>query len=71
LLKDIEKVLRKPIPQLPLPHFKRAQPQPEREQRHHAPKPAHSQSKPQQPHGQQRNNRRRRWNRSRPQASAR
>jgi ATP-dependent RNA helicase RhlE len=29
LLKDIEKVLRKPIPQLPLPHFPRAQPQPQ------------------------------------------
>ena len=30
LLKDIEKVLRKPIPQLPLPHFARSQPQPQR-----------------------------------------
>ncbi len=30
LLKDIEKVLRKQIPQLPLPHFPRAQPQPQR-----------------------------------------
>jgi ATP-dependent RNA helicase RhlE len=86
LLKDIEKVLRKPIPQLPLPHFKRAQPQPQRqsapaqqrqpESRPHAHKQSHGQShshskQPQQPQGQ-RNNRRRRWqNRSRPQASAR
>jgi len=83
LLKDIEKVLRKPIPQLPLPHFKRAQPQPQREQRQpapaqqrqpesrpHAHKQSHSHSK-QQPQGQ-RNNRRRSWkSRSRPQASAR
>jgi ATP-dependent RNA helicase RhlE len=85
LLKDIEKVLRKPIPQLSLPHFKRAQPQPQRQQhapaqqrqaesRPHAHKqahgPSHSHSK-QQPQGQ-RNNRSRRWkNRSRPQASAR
>ena len=68
LLKDIEKVLRKPIPQLPVPHFKRAQPQPQREPA--APTQRHSQPKQQQPHGQ-RNNRRRRWNRSRPQASAR
>jgi ATP-dependent RNA helicase RhlE len=30
LMKDIEKVLRKPIPQLALPHFRRAQPQPQR-----------------------------------------
>ena len=81
LLKDIEKVLRKPIPQLPLPHFKRAQPQPQREQRQpapasqrppesrpHAHKQSHSHSK-QQPQGQ-RNNRRRSWkSRSRPQAS--
>jgi ATP-dependent RNA helicase RhlE len=84
LLKDIEKVLRKPIPQLPLPHFKRAQPQPQRqaaagqqqqprqpELRPHAQKQSHGHSQKQQPHGQQRNNRRRRWNRSRPQASAR
>jgi ATP-dependent RNA helicase RhlE len=81
LLKDIEKVLRKPIPQLPVPHFKRAQPQPQREaapaqqqrqaeSRPHAHKQSHGHSK-QQPQGQQRNNRRRRWNRSRPQASAR
>jgi ATP-dependent RNA helicase RhlE len=85
LLKDIEKVLRKPIPQLPLPHFKRSQPQPQRQQQHapaqprqaesrpHAHKPAHGPShshSKQQPQGQ-RNNRRRRWNRSRPQASAR
>ncbi len=82
LLKDIEKVLRKPIPQLPLPHFKRAQPQPQRqsapaqqqqrqpESRPLAHKQAHSHAK-QQPQGQ-RNNRRPRWkNRSRPQASAR
>ena len=82
LLKDIEKVLRKPIPQLPLPHFKRAQPQPQRqaapaqqqrqpESRPHAQKQSHGNSQKQQPHGQQRSNRRRRWNRSRPQASAR
>jgi len=82
LLKDIEKVLRKPIPQLPLPHFKRAQPQQQRQQapaqqqrqsesRPHAHKQSHSHSKQQQPQGQ-RNNRRRRWkSRSRPQASAR
>jgi ATP-dependent RNA helicase RhlE len=57
LLKDIEKVLRKPIPQLPLPHFPRAQPQPQRaaapahhaEQRHAQPR--HAQQKQ---HGQQR-----------------
>lgn len=85
LLKDIEKVLRKPIPQLPPPHFPRAQPQPQRESsaptqrqaasppsRPHAHKPAHGQSQPKQqrPHGQ-RNNRRRWKSRSRPQASAR
>jgi ATP-dependent RNA helicase RhlE len=62
LLKDIEKVLRKPIPQLPLPHFRRAQPQPQRaaapaqhaEQRHAQPR--HAQQKPgqQKQHGQQR-----------------
>ena len=62
LLKDIEKVLRKPIPQLPLPHFRRAQPQPQRaaapaqhaEQRHAQPR--HAQQKHGQPkqHGQQR-----------------
>ncbi|HKR37053.1 MAG TPA: DEAD/DEAH box helicase [Steroidobacteraceae bacterium] len=70
LLKDIEKVLRKPIPQLPVPHFKRAQPQPQPQRETAAPTQRHSQPKQQQPHGQ-RNNRRRRWNRSRPQASAR
>jgi ATP-dependent RNA helicase RhlE len=51
LMKDIEKVLRKPIPQLPLPHFPRAQPQPQRaaapaqqsQPRHSQPK--HAQSK--------------------------
>jgi Superfamily II DNA and RNA helicases len=76
LLKDIEKVLRKPIPQLPMPHFKRAQPQSQRQsapaqQRQPESRPyAHSHAK-QQPHGQ-RNNRRPRWkSRSRPQASAR
>jgi ATP-dependent RNA helicase RhlE len=80
LLKDIEKVLRKQIPQLPLPHFKRAQPQQHRDERPAESRPhaqkhshghSHSQPKPQQPQGQ-RNNRRRRWkSRSRPQASAR
>jgi ATP-dependent RNA helicase RhlE len=51
LLKDIEKVLRKPIPQLPLPHFQRAQPQPQR-----TPAPAqHAQPKHSQPkHAEQR-----------------
>jgi ATP-dependent RNA helicase RhlE len=51
LMKDIEKVLRKPIPQLPLPHFPRAQPQPqrvaapaERSQAQHS-QPKHTQSK--------------------------
>jgi len=64
LLKDIEKVLRKPIPQLQLPHFKRAQPKPQaqpepQQQSRHA--HGYSQSQPkQQPQGQ-RNNRRRRW----------
>jgi ATP-dependent RNA helicase RhlE len=77
LLRDIEKVLRKPIPQLPLPHFKHAQApaqQRQPESRPHSPKqshgPSHSHAK-QQPQGQ-RQNRRRRWkNRSRPQASVR
>jgi ATP-dependent RNA helicase RhlE len=87
LMKDIEKVLRKQIPQLPLPHFPRSQPQPQRaaapaphaQPKHAQPKqgqPKQSHGK-QQPHARQqpnanRNNRRRRWqNRSRPQASAR
>ena len=52
LMKDIEKVLRKPIPQLPMPHFKRAQPQPQ-PQRQSAPaqhaEPRHTQPQ----HGQQ------------------
>jgi ATP-dependent RNA helicase RhlE len=55
LMRDIEKVLRKPIPQLPLPHFPRTQPQPQRaaspaqlEQPRHA-QPRHSQSKHAQP----------------------
>ena len=77
LMKDIEKVLRKPIPQLPLPHFQRAQPQPQRaaappqhaQPKHAQPKhgqPKQSQGKPQHPHARQqpnanRNNRRRRW----------
>jgi ATP-dependent RNA helicase RhlE len=67
LLKDIEKVLRKPIPQLPLPHFKRAQPQPQREQREAAPasRPAaHAQPKQHHQSNGQRNNRRRRSRRS-------
>src|SRR5262245_57863449 len=51
LLKDIEKVLRKPIPQLPLPHFPRAQPQPQRS----AAPAQHTQGRHSQPkHGQQR-----------------
>jgi ATP-dependent RNA helicase RhlE len=80
LLKDIEKVLRKPIPQLPLPHFRRAQPQAQQQpQRQRQAEPrqqqaqkhthghSHSQPKAQQPQGQ-RPNRRRRWkNRSRSQ----
>jgi ATP-dependent RNA helicase RhlE len=85
LMRDIEKVLRKQIPQLPLPHFTRAQPQPQRaaapaqhaDSRHSQPR--HAQSKHAQPkHGQPKQsqgkppNRRRRWqSRSRPQASAR
>jgi ATP-dependent RNA helicase RhlE len=48
LLKDIEKVLRKPIPHLPLPHFKRAQPQQQREQRQ--PAPAQQRQPESQPH---------------------
>src|SRR4030095_1891678 len=87
LMRDIEKVLRKQIPQLPLPHFTRAQPQPQRAaapaqhaQPRHSPKhgqPKQSRGKPQHPQARQqpsaqRNNRRRRWqSRSRPQASAR
>ena len=62
LLKDIEKVLRKPIPQLPLPHFRRAQPQPQRaaapaqhaEQRHAQPRHAQQKHGQQKQHGQQR-----------------
>jgi ATP-dependent RNA helicase RhlE len=73
LMKDIEKVLRKPIPQLPVPHFKRAQPQQAR------PAQSHQQQQPkqQQGHGRQqpsanKSNRRRRWrNGPRSQASAR
>jgi ATP-dependent RNA helicase RhlE len=74
LLKDIEKVLRKQIPQLALPHFPRAQPPAQRsaapaqhaEPRHAQPKQA--QAKPQHPHARQQPNanknqrRRRRWN---------
>jgi ATP-dependent RNA helicase RhlE len=85
LMRDIEKVLRKQIPQLPLPHFTRAQPQPQRAAApaQHADsrysQPRHAQSKHAQPkHGQPKQsqgkppNRRRRWqSRSRPQASAR
>ena len=77
LLKDIEKVLRKPIPQLPLPHFARSQPQSEPQrapaaaarhsqprQHQSQPRQQHSQSKPQ--HAQaKKKNRRRRWNPSR------
>jgi ATP-dependent RNA helicase RhlE len=62
LLKDIEKVLRKPIPQLPLPHFARSLPQSEPQrtpaaaarhsqprQHQSQPRQQHSQSKPQHP----------------------
>ena len=67
LLKDIEKVLRKPIPQLALPHFSRAQPQPQRsaapaqhaEPRHAQQKQGHAkqaQGKPQHPHARQQPN---------------
>jgi ATP-dependent RNA helicase RhlE len=83
LMRDIEKVLRKQIPQLPLPHFERAAPQPHRESapaRHAQPRQGQPrQGQPKQQHSQGRqqpsakpNNRRRRWqSRSRPQASAR
>jgi ATP-dependent RNA helicase RhlE len=75
LLKDIEKVLRKPIPQLPLPHFRRAEPQPRSQsQPQRAAAPArHAQPKPKQqhPHAKNNNRRRRRWNPSRrPQGGA-
>jgi ATP-dependent RNA helicase RhlE len=61
LMKDIEKVLRKPIPQLPLPHFRRAQPQPQRaaapaqhtEQRHAQPRNPQQKEHGQQRHAQQ------------------
>jgi ATP-dependent RNA helicase RhlE len=65
LMKDIEKVLRKPIPQLPTPHFKRAQPQPPQqsapaqhaEPKHSQPKhgqqPKQGHAKPQHPHARQ------------------
>jgi ATP-dependent RNA helicase RhlE len=75
LLKDIEKVLRKPIPQLPLPHFRRAEPQPRSQsQPQRAAAPArHGQPKPKQqhPHAKNNNRRRGRWNPSRrPQGGA-
>ncbi len=38
LLKDIEKVLRKQVPQLPLPHFPKAQPQTQHEPRYEDPR---------------------------------
>jgi ATP-dependent RNA helicase RhlE len=57
LLKDIEKVLRKPIPQLPLPHFTRAQPQPQRAagatESHSQPRQQHSQPRQQHSHSRQ------------------
>jgi ATP-dependent RNA helicase RhlE len=66
LLKDIEKVLRKPIPQLAVPHFRRAQPQPQRaaapaQQAQAQPKPQHPHAR-QQPNANQNKRRRRRWN---------
>ena len=77
LMRDIERVLRKQIPQLPLPHFERAAPQPHRESapaRHAQPQRAQPrqgqprQGQPKQQHSQGRqqpgakpNNRRRRW----------
>jgi len=66
LLKDIEKVLRKPIPQLALPHFSRAQPQPQRaaapaQQAQAQPKPQHPHAR-QQPNANKNKRRRRRWN---------
>jgi ATP-dependent RNA helicase RhlE len=81
LLRDIEKVLRKQIPQLPLPHFARSQPQPERAPaaaaRHSQPRqqnspPRQQQSQPRQQHSQSKpqhahakKKSRRRWNPSR------
>jgi ATP-dependent RNA helicase RhlE len=78
LLRDIEKVLRKQIPQLPLPHFARSQPQPERAPaaaaRHSQPRqqnsqPRQQQSQPRQQHSQSKpqhahakKKNRRRWN---------
>jgi len=70
LMKDIEKVLRKQIPQLPLPHFPRSQPQPQRaaapaqhaQPRHAQPKQHAKQSQPKHPHAKNSNRRRRRWN---------
>jgi ATP-dependent RNA helicase RhlE len=77
LLKDIEKVLRKPIPQLPLPHFRRAEPQPRSQsqpqpQRAAAPaRHAQPKAKQQHPHAKNNNRRRGRWNPSRrPQGGA-
>ena len=82
LMKDIEKVLRKPIPQLPVPHFTRAQPQPQRQAapaqqaqaqqhqpRQHQPKQqGHARQQP----GANKSNRRRRWQKGpRSHASAR
>jgi ATP-dependent RNA helicase RhlE len=85
LLRDIEKVLRKQIPQLPLPHFARSQPQPERAPavaaRHPQPRqqnsqPRQQQSLPRQQHSQSKpqhahakKKNRRRWNPSRGQQS--
>jgi ATP-dependent RNA helicase RhlE len=82
LLKDIEKVLRKPIPQLPLPHFKRAQGQAQSQSQQQAQprqqQPRQQQPRQQQAHGRQqpgananKSNRRRWQSRSRPHASAR
>jgi ATP-dependent RNA helicase RhlE len=71
LMKDIEKVLRKQIPQLSLPHFPRSQPQPQRavapvqhaQPKHAQPKQHAKQSQPKQhPHAKKSNRRRRRWN---------
>src|SRR5688572_14096767 len=71
LLKDIEKVLRKTIPQLPLPHFNRAQPQSQSHQqqpRQQQPRQQHAHGQRQQPSGNK-SNRGRRWS-SRPRSHA-
>jgi ATP-dependent RNA helicase RhlE len=75
LMKDIEKVLRKPIPQLPLPQFNRAPPRPEsgevRRAQHTSGAQPRSQSRPsrQQP-GANGNRRRRGGGKSRPRSQS-